>query len=575
MTSSEPGSSSGHAPMRDVLERAVIATDISLTISDPSQPDNPLVLASPAFARMTGYELAEIAGRNCRFLQGEGTQPETRQRMRDAVARREPVTVTVLNYRRDGSAFWNEVAISPVLDEDGKLTHFVGVQTDVTARVLLEQGRERAYAAERSARADAEGARAAAEAAQAQTGLLVDATTLLVATLDLDEALQRLVEVVVPVLADWCLVHLAEPAEGPLRTFAAHVDDTAAALLRARIEAAGGRPSAAMASAMAGNDSELVREVSATQAARLVPGEHSAGVDAGSAIVVPLRARRQTMGALTLVRGSSRQPYGQPELSLARDLARRAALTVDNARLYTHERHIAETLQRSLLPEVDAVEGAEVAARYLPGSSGVDVGGDWYDILQLADGAIGVTIGDVMGHDMRAAAAMGQLRHMLRGYAWEGGDPAEVLDRVDRLVRGLAITELATALCARIERTEGGAILRYASAGHLPPVLRSADGSVRLLEDGQSLLLGLDELEPRTDASESLHPGDTLLLYTDGLVERRDAGLDAGLARLVAAVDAAPVSARPEELCDAIVAAMTDGPLSDDVALVALRIDEL
>jgi PAS domain S-box-containing protein len=561
------------AVLRALLERAVVATDISLTISDPSQPDNPLVWANPAFTRTTGYELDEIAGLNCRFLQGDGTAPETRIRMRDAVERGEPVTLTVLNYRRDGSAFWNEVAISPVLDEDGELTHFVGVQADVTARVLLEEERVRAHEAERSARADAEAARAAAEAAQAQTGLLVDATTLLAATLDLDEALQRLVDVVVPVLADWCLVHLAEPAEGPLRTFAAHIDDTAAALLRARISAAGSRPSAAMAAVIAGNDSELVRDVDAAQAARLVPGSHHSGIDAGSAIVVPLRARRQTLGALTLVRGTSGRPYGQSELSLARDLARRAALAVDNARLYTHELHIAETLQRSLLPEVDDVEGVEVAARYLPSSSGVDVGGDWYDVLQLADGAIGVTIGDVMGHDMRAAAAMGQLRHLLRGCAWEGGSRAEVLDRVDRLVRGLDITELATALYARIERTERGAILRYASAGHLPPVLRRADGSTRLLEDGQSLLLGFGELEARTDASESLEPGDTLLLYTDGLVERRDADLNTGLARLVAAVETAPVEARPEQLCDVIVAAMAGGPLSDDVALVGARLD--
>ena len=153
----------------EIRDRAVVAAGLSFTISDPRLPDNPLVFVNPAFERTTGYLGADVVGRNCRFLQGPDTDPAAVQRVRDAMAGEQFATITLLNYRKDGSAFWNELSLSPVYDAEGSLTHLVGIQADVTARVAVEQERERHLVAERTARA-------AAERAQLRLALLAEAT---------------------------------------------------------------------------------------------------------------------------------------------------------------------------------------------------------------------------------------------------------------------------------------------------------------------------------------------------------------------------------------------------------------
>ena len=171
-----------------------------------------------------------------------------------------------------------------------------------------------------------------------------------------------------------------------------------------------------------------------------------------SAMVVPVRARGRVLGALTLL---TQHPYGRRygprDVHLAADLAGRAGLAVDNARLYEVEHAAALTLQRTLLPVVPEVAGLQIAARYLVGVDGNQVGGDWYDVLPLPDGAVGIAVGDVVGHDLRAAAAMGQLRGVVRSYAWDGGQPGSVLDRCDQLVQGLEMAAMATAVYARLD----------------------------------------------------------------------------------------------------------------------------
>ena len=160
---------------------------------------------------------------------------------------------------------------------------------------------------------------------------------------------------------------------------------------------------------------------------------------------------------------------------MAVDIGRRAGLAVDNAQLFGKEHEVAVALQRSMLPRVPPVPGLEISAHYFAGSERADVGGDWYDVLPLPDGSVGVAVGDVMGHDLIAAAAMGQLRSVLRSYAWEGHRPSEVLERLDRLVQGLGMAQLATCVYGRLLPVEGGALLRYANAGHLPPVVQRRD----------------------------------------------------------------------------------------------------
>ena len=212
-----------------------------------------------------------------------------------------------------------------------------------------------------------------------------------------------------------------------------------------------------------------------------------------SLMVVPLRARGRVLGALTLL---SQHPYGrrfsQRDLHLATDIAGRAALAVDNARLYETEHAAAATLQHSLLPAVPSVPGLQIAARYLVGMDGNQVGGDWYDVLNLPDGAVGVAVGDVVGHDLRAAAAMGQLRGVLRSYAWDGGPPGSVLDRCDQLVQGLDMAAMATAVYARLEPPDatGERVLRYANAGHPTPLLLGPDGKLWRLDGNHSPMIG-------------------------------------------------------------------------------------
>jgi PAS domain S-box-containing protein len=566
----EAGDGAAADALHAMRDRAVIATDISFTITDPRQPDNPLVWVNPAFTRMTGYEFDESVGGNCRFLQGRGTDESAIQSIRDALAEERPITLTLLNYRKDGTAFWNELSISPVLDADGAVIHFVGVQADVTARVQMEQSREAAYRAEQQARHEAEEARAEAEVAQMQMTLLAEATALLSATLDVDTALKRLSSLAVPMLADWCTVELSEDAGGPRRRFssaASGADREAPSDDLSLIERCP-QLSRAHAEVLAGDDAVLLHSLDS--AASDTP-------TARTAVVVPLRARRRVLGAMTLATtDESGRRYDRSLFELAQDLGRRAGMAVDNARLYTREHEMAEQLQRSLLPTLPRIDGLAFAERYLASSEHAEVGGDWYDALPLPDGAIGLAIGDVMGHDMGAAAAMSQLRSVLRSYAWEGGGCAEVLDRLDRLIQGLDMAPLATALYARLEppTADGSRTLRYANAGHLPPLVVLPGGSTELLTGGQSLLLGVAPDAARAEGVQALPSGTTLLLYTDGLIERRGEDLDVGLLSLRRAAQGHAHDDGPDALCERVLGALVGSATrGDDVALLAIAAD--
>jgi len=560
-----------------VREQALLATDLSFAISDPRQADTPLIWVNPAFTRVTGYTIEQSLGRNCRFLQGPDTDPAAVAELRAAQREQRSTTVTLLNYRADGTPFWNEVSLSPVFDEQGQLRHIVGVQNDVTARVRLEEERQRAHHSERAARAQAEGV-------QRQLALLAEATSLLAATLDQEEALQRLVRLTVPMLADFCAVDLldAEGGSTSRRVAAAHVDPTKVELLHrlAKVHPMAPGGPELISQVLAGGRPALVPEM--PESYPLLVHEEAQQIyqqlEPASLIVVPLLARRQVLGTLTLttVRSSGRA-YGNRDLELAGDLARRAALSLDNARLYQREHRAAETLQRSLLPVLPEVPGLEIAARYLPSGQGAEVGGDWYDVLALPDGTTGLAVGDVMGHDLSAAAAMGQLSGVLRSYAWGGDGPGVVLDRLDELVQALGMAQLATAFYARLETGDENypPRLRYASAGHPPPVLRLPGGGTRLLDDEPGVLIGAPYVGARTEAVAEMPPGSVLLLMTDGLLERPADGLSERQEHLRSLL-AGPTGALPlDQLCDAVLEEMVPGAatrLRDDVALLAVRV---
>jgi serine phosphatase RsbU (regulator of sigma subunit) len=249
--------------------------------------------------------------------------------------------------------------------------------------------------------------------------------------------------------------------------------------------------------------------------------------------------------------------------------------------LYARSRSLvraAETLQRSLLTEPPQPAHLQMAVRYVPAAREFSVGGDWYDVFAQPDGSTMLVIGDVVGHDTEAAATMGQLRGLLRGVAFDNGaGPAGVLSRLDSAIEGLELGAMATVLVGRLEQTAeeraaGVRRLRWASAGHLPPVVVGPDGARRLLTAPRpGLLLGVAPDVTRTEQTAVLEQGSTVLLYTDGLVERRDQVFDDGVDRLMA--ELAELRGLPlEQLCDELLHRMVPERGEDDVALVAVRL---
>jgi serine phosphatase RsbU (regulator of sigma subunit) len=236
---------------------------------------------------------------------------------------------------------------------------------------------------------------------------------------------------------------------------------------------------------------------------------------------------------------------------------------------------MSESLQRGLLTAPPEPEHLEIVVRYRAAAEQVQIGGDWFDAFLACDGALSLVVGDVTGHDREAAAVMGQMRNLLRGIGYTLGEPpAAVMSAVDRAVRDLDVGALATAILARIEQSpadagSGKRIMRWTNAGHPPPLLLRADGSAEFLTFEPDLLLGLDATVDRSDHTQELDPGDTVLLYTDGLVERRGQTLDEGLSWLRSAASARR-QLTPTQLADALLAEVHD-TAEDDIAMLLLR----
>lgn len=256
------------------------------------------------------------------------------------------------------------------------------------------------------------------------------------------------------------------------------------------------------------------------------------------------------------------------------DLTRRTGLALDNARLYQRQRKVAETMQRHLLPQLPAVPGLDMAARYMPAPDESQVGGDWYDAFTLADGMTAVAIGDVVGHDLDAAAGMAQIRSMLRAYAWSHHEaPSVIVRRLDGSTR-LAGVSMVTLVFGVLEPAADGAwLLTWTNAGHPPPLLITHDGQTHFLTEGHGMILGTGLTRARTDASLILPPQSTLVFYTDGLVESRDHPIDDGLERLrkhAASLAHRPLAAFTDLLVERTRPTQEEN--DDDVAILALRI---
>ena len=557
-------------PLAGVLQRSLRATDVSFVLTDANAPGLPIVWVNDAFTRTTGYPVDEVLGRNPNLLHGPGTDLEQSRVLAEAVTDGRPATVTLLNYRRDGSAFWNQVSVSPVPDDRGQVTHWVGIQVDVTDQVEHSDAQQHSIDAERRAR----------------TGLtLVAQVSELLSDLEDPYVLREIAGLLGDQVVDWAAFFLDDgglrAAEGIDASF--H-EPVMSGRRRARTHAG---PSQAaghdvVQDLLDGGSDEpvevpLAPETGGPSTRRLVELVRAA-LDGRGPLpdVVVVQAVPGRCGGRGVLATLPRDGHGlvgldENDRTVLYLVVRRVGMAVDNVRLYAREHRLAETLQRAMLPEQDEVKDLDVWTYYAPSSGHAQVGGDWYDVLQVNPDVIALVIGDVVGHDAEAAAAMGQLRSVVRSYAFEDSEPGAVLDRVDQLVAGMRIRRSASLVFATLTRTATGWSLSYSRAGHPPPLVARGSEVVQLSEAGGAMV-GFG-YTGRSTGQHELAPGDVLVLYTDGLIERRDRTLREGLRALVevtgqvGALDAAGVG---EEL----LSRLADEP-EDDVAVVVVRIPDL
>ncbi|MBO4252771.1 PP2C family protein-serine/threonine phosphatase [Streptomyces griseorubiginosus] len=402
-----------------------------------------------------------------------------------------------------------------------------------------------AFAAERSARQEAESARR-------RLTFLADASAVLTSSLNHHEIVRLLPELLVPEYARSVDVWLFD-GDDDRRPPAPH---PAAAVLAART----GRPQYA-----AGRPGELPG-VDDRPPSALDP-EHPL-------LCLPLPTRRAPLGVITLAPPGDR--WDPDDAVMLIEFARRASIAIDNARRFEHNRDIAETLQRALLTDLPSAAGLRLAARYLPATHGLNIGGDWYDAFPQPDGGLIAVVGDVTGHGLHAAVMMSQLRTALRAYAVDGAGPGTLLTRLHTFLHHLQPDLYATAVIARLHPDEP--TLTWAAAGHPPPVLRTPDGRVHTLDAKPGAMLGIPLSQEIPDHTVPLPPGSTLALYTDGLVERRAQGIDPGIARLATALggfEAAELEGNLEGSADLILEPLlSDSERDDDVCLLLCHLAE-
>ncbi|THA77775.1 PAS domain S-box protein [Streptomyces sp. A0642] len=427
--------------------------------------------------------------------------------------------------------------------------------------------------------------RAAAEAERARhrLALIADASVRIGTTLDLEQTARELAEVTVPELADVAAVDVLDSVlkgrpgrtEGPLLIQALAV---VAARPNPVVEAADPPGHAAQYGAdrlitRCVRTAQPVREpyLDAEILSRIARDSRSAALlaEAGahSYLAVPLIARGEVLGAIDLIRTDNPLPFTEDDEVMACELAARAAVSIDNARLYRQQRETALTLQRSMLPRNhhDPV-GLEVASRYQPAASRYEVGGDWFDVIRLRHGRTALVVGDVMGSGINAAMTMGRLRTATQTLSRLGLQPAEVLGHLDEITADLD-PPFATCVYAVYDPAAGQC--RLSTAGHLPPVLIPRDGAPRLLDLPPGAPLGVGGVS-FSDVTVPFGPGDRLVLYTDGLVETRDDDIDSRLEALLSLLREPDASL--EESCDRLLRELRDLQDHDDVALLVARV---
>ena len=549
------------APGWDVLEIITSSSADGITIQDAT---GSLIYANDAAARMSGFasgqdmqraSTEEIVGR-FEILDEDG-RPLPIDKLpgrRAFTGEREPEAVVRFRKRSGGGDRWALVRATPLFDQRGEVRHVVNVFVDITE----DRARQRA-----------------------QT-FLADATQELSRSLNWEATIQRVARLAVPDLADWCSVDVLE-ADGSLSLIAlAHVDPAKvewAHELRRRFPADPDNPTG-VAHVVRTGVSELIPEITQAliDAANITDPELLAVVERlqlSSVMTVPLIARGRTIGALTMVWAESGKRYSEDDLRLGEDLASRAAIAIDNARLYRERDHIARSLQERLLPKtLPRIPGVDVAARYLPAGDILQAGGDFYDLFEMDDGSWKAVIGDVCGKGPEAAALMGFVRFTTRAASRQDTKPSEALVKLNTALLEELETgngEFCTAAVVRIRPHDGGVRLTVAVAGHPLPLVLRANGDVE--EAGTpGTLLGVFEAIDVTDTIVDLHAGDALVMLTDGVLEAgRDPDWDD---KVVPRLLASCTELSPDATADRIKAAVADldDRRTDDVAVLVMKV---
>jgi PAS domain S-box-containing protein len=524
------------------------------------------VRVNETLAAMNGIPVDEHAGRPLEELLGP-LADRVMPLYRHALASGEPM----LEQEVDGEApgepgkvrHWL-LSCTPVRGGDGTTVGVSSVVIDVTERRALLQ-RERA--------------------ARRRVSFLARASELLESSLDYETTLRNVAAIVVPEIVDWCVIHVIDDL-GELRLVAiAHADPEKERLawdLDSRYptdpEALSGPPAV-----IRSGSTEVFTDVTDDMlVAAAVDEEHLEilrGLGLSGSIVAPLRARGRTLGAVTFVAAESHRAFTRDDVDLVEELARRAGLSVDNARLYTERSRIAHTLQAELLPaRLPDIPGVQVAVRYRAAGELNEVGGDFYDVFERREGSWAFEIGDVSGKGAEAAAVTALARHTVRTASLQRLTPRELLQTLnDALLLQRAGSEFCTVCLAGLELELEGATgrLTVALGGHPPALVLRADGRVEA-HGTPGTLLGVFRDPDVRETETTLEPGDTVLLYTDGVTEAGPTGEEIGedgLTELLAGLR----GLSPEEIVDAVEQAAVDaqqGKPRDDIALVAFALDE-